>query len=56
MGEGDLGEQIASEAQALGADLIVAGAYRHGEIIEWLAGGTTRHLLAAAKLPLLLAH
>lgn len=55
-GEGDLGEQIASEAQALGADLIVAGAYRHGEIIEWLAGGTTRHLLAAAKLPLLLAH
>lgn len=52
----DLGAQIADVAQKLGADLLVAGAYRHGQLVEWLVGGTTRHLLAAAKLPLLLAH
>ena len=40
----------------MGADLLVAGAYRHSQIVEWLLGGTTRHLLAAADLPILLAH
>jgi nucleotide-binding universal stress UspA family protein len=52
----DLGAQIVAEAKSLGADLIVAGAYRHSEMIEWFMGGTTRHMLAAADLPLLLAH
>ncbi|MFT3977520.1 MAG: universal stress protein [Sphingomonas bacterium] len=52
----DLGAQIALEAETVGADLLVAGAYRHGPLIEWLMGGTTRHLLAATTLPLLLAH
>ena len=52
----DLGAQIIAEAKSLGADLIVAGAYRHSEMIEWFMGGTTRHMLAAADLPLLLAH
>lgn len=50
------GAQIVAEAQAIGADLLVAGAYRHGPMVEWLLGGTTRHMLAAAKLPLLLRH
>lgn len=52
----DLGAQIVREARAVGADLLVTGAYRHAQIIEWLMGGTTRHLLAAADIPLLLAH
>lgn len=52
----DLGGQIIREAHAVGADLLVSGAYRHSEIIDWLLGGTTRHMLAAADLPLLLAH
>jgi len=52
----DLGAQIVTEAKALRADLLVAGAYRHSEMVEWLVGGTTRHMLAAADLPLLLAH
>ena len=52
----DLGAQIIREAHAMGADLLVSGAYRHSEIIDWLLGGTTRHMLAAADLPLLLAH
>ena len=53
---GDLGAQIVAEADQLGADLLVSGAYRHAQIIEWLVGGTTRHMLAAANLPMLLAH
>ena len=52
----DLGAQIVAEAKATGADLLVAGAYRHSQIVDWLLGGTTRHLLAAADMPLLLAH
>lgn len=53
---GDLGAQIVAEADKLGADLLVAGAYRHSQFVEWLMGGTTRHMLAAANLPMLLAH
>ncbi|WP_299104131.1 universal stress protein [uncultured Bradyrhizobium sp.] len=52
----NLGAQLVAEARALGADLLVTGAYRHNEMVEWLLGGTTRHLLAAADLPLLMAH
>ncbi len=52
----DLGAQIIREAHAVNADLLVSGAYRHSEVIDWLLGGTTRHMLAAADLPLLLAH
>lgn len=55
-GKSNLGQQIVEEARSIGADLLVAGAYRHSEVIEWLLGGTTRHLLAAADLPVLLAH
>lgn len=51
-----LGAQIAVEAAGVGGDLLVAGAYGHNRLIEWLMGGTTRHLVAAATLPLLLAH
>lgn len=50
------GRQIVREAKTIGADLLVAGAYRHGPFVEWLMGGTTRHMLAAADLPLLLEH
>lgn len=55
-GDGKLGAQIVGEAHAVGADALVAGAYRHNAVVEWLLGGTTRHLLSAADLPLFLAH
>lgn len=55
-GGGDIGAQIIAEANAVRADLLVVGAYRYPPVVEWLLGGTTRHLLAAANLPLLLAH
>jgi nucleotide-binding universal stress UspA family protein len=51
-----LGDQLIDEADAIGADLLVMGAYRHEEPLEWLLGGTTRHALRHADLPLLLAH
>lgn len=36
--------------------MLVTGAYRHNQLIEWFAGGTTRHLLACADIPLLMIH
>jgi hypothetical protein len=30
------------------------GAYRHNKLIEWALGGTTRHILSKADLPLFL--
>lgn len=51
-----LGDQIVDEAHAADADLLVMGAYRHSAFSEWLWGGTTRHALRHADLPLLLAH
>lgn len=51
-----LGDQIIDAAHAVDTDLLVMGAYRHNEFLEWLLGGTTRHALRHADLPLLMAH
>ncbi len=39
-----------------GADLLVMGAFAHGEWREALLGGVTRHVLAQASLPVLMRH
>lgn len=52
----DRGEQIVMEAKAIAADMLVAGAYRRSQLVEWLMGSTTRQMLAATELPLFLAH
>ncbi len=39
------GATITTVARSIGADVIVAGAYGHGRIREWLFGGVTRWLL-----------
>ncbi|MFC4728281.1 universal stress protein [Coralloluteibacterium thermophilus] len=39
-----------------GADLLVVGGYGHSKLREWVMGGVTRELLAAAPLPVLYAH
>lgn len=54
--ERSLGDQIIDAADDIGADVLVMGAYRHGEFVEWLLGGTTAHALHHANLPLLMAH
>lgn len=53
---GNLGHQLLTEAHLAGADMLVTGTYRHNQLIEWFAGGTTRHLLACADIPLLMIH
>ena len=55
-GHGPVGEQLLQKAHELGADLIVMGAFAHGEWREALLGGVTRYMLDHADLPLLMRH
>jgi CrcB protein len=55
-GQGPVGEQLLRKAHELGADLIVMGAYAHGEWREALLGGVTRTILEHADLPILMRH
>jgi nucleotide-binding universal stress UspA family protein len=50
------GETILKKATELGCDLIVKGAYTQSRLRQMIFGGTTRHILANAKLPVLMAH
>jgi nucleotide-binding universal stress UspA family protein len=51
-----VGRTLAEEAAAAGADLLVMGGYGHSRVRETIFGGATRSVLAAAKLPVLIAH
>jgi nucleotide-binding universal stress UspA family protein len=53
---GGVGPALHEQARALGADLLVIGAWSHARAGEWLLGGVTRHMLDYSRLPLLLAH
>jgi nucleotide-binding universal stress UspA family protein len=48
--------QIFDFASRNGADLIVAGAYGHSRLTEWVFGGVTREILSGCSLPCLLSH
>lgn len=50
------GEALLDQAQAMQADLLVMGAWGHSRVSELILGGTTRHVLRHARLPVLLAH
>lgn len=52
----DEGARLLAEAEALGADLVVMGAYRHNRLTEWILGGVTRTVLSSSKVPLFLVH
>ncbi|MFY9642699.1 MAG: fluoride efflux transporter CrcB [Rhodomicrobium sp.] len=54
--EGPVGAQILKLAHELGADLLVMGAYAHGEWREAILGGVTRYVLDHADLPVLMRH
>jgi nucleotide-binding universal stress UspA family protein len=47
---------ILDRARALGCDLIVKGAYTQSRLRQLIFGGTTRHILTHAELPVLTAH
>ncbi len=53
---GSIADTIREKARALGADLIVAGAFGHPQLWEKLLGGVTRDLLARMDVPILMSH
>ena len=50
------GEAILAEAAAIGADLLIKGAYTQSRLRQMIFGGATRHLVTEATVPVLLAH
>jgi nucleotide-binding universal stress UspA family protein len=50
------GEAILAEAKAIGADLLIKGAYTQSRLRQMIFGGATSHILASADLPVFLAH
>jgi nucleotide-binding universal stress UspA family protein len=50
------GEAVLEDAHDSGADLLIKGAYAHSRLRQMIFGGPTRQLLAAAELPVLMAH
>jgi hypothetical protein len=50
------GETLLAKADELGCDLIIKGAYTQSRLRQMIFGGTTRHILAHANLPVLMAH
>ena len=53
---GSIGDALQAEARALGADLVVAGAFGHPKVWEKLLGGVTCDLLSRMTLPILMSH
>jgi nucleotide-binding universal stress UspA family protein len=51
-----IGDALQAEADRLGADLLVAGAFGHPKLWEKLMGGVTHDLLARMKLPVLMSY
>lgn len=50
------GSVLLEQCAALGADLLVMGAYTHSRLRQLILGGVTRHILSHAQLPCLLCH
>ena len=55
-GERAVGAAILEECTALGADLLLKGAYTHSRLRQMIFGGATSHILGAAELPVIMAH
>jgi len=51
-----IGNLLQARAAAMGADLMVAGAFGHARVTEMLFGGVTRDLLEKMQIPLLVSH
>ena len=50
------GEAILAQAARCGCDLLIKGAYTQSRLRQMIFGGATRHILANASLPVLMAH
>jgi nucleotide-binding universal stress UspA family protein len=53
---GAIAARLQSEALALGADLIVAGAFGHPRLWEKMLGGVTNDLIGHMNLPVFMSH
>jgi enolase len=51
-----IGARLLSEAEALSADAIVMGAFRFGQIFEWVFGGVTHEVLRRTRVPVFMMH
>ncbi len=51
-----LGGMLLARAHAIGADMLVMGAYAHSPLRELILGGVTRHVIAHTDLPVLMRH
>ena len=52
----DAGEALLAAAHAVGASVLVMGAYGRTRFSEWIFGGATRHVLKHADIPVLMRH
>jgi nucleotide-binding universal stress UspA family protein len=50
------GQVFLDEARAIGADLMVKGAYTQSRLRQMIFGGATRHIIMEATMPVILAH
>jgi len=50
------GAAILAQSRALGADVLVKGAYTQSRLRQMIFGGPTQHILEHAELPVLMAH
>ena len=50
------GEAILAEASAIGADLLIKGAYTQSRLRQMIFGGATSHILSASEIPVFFAH
>jgi nucleotide-binding universal stress UspA family protein len=50
------GQVFCEEAKAIGADLMVKGAYTQSRLRQMIFGGATRHIIMEATMPVILAH
>jgi nucleotide-binding universal stress UspA family protein len=55
-GRSGVGAQILAEAASRAAGLLVMGAYTRSRLRERVLGGATRHVIAKATIPVLMAH
>lgn len=53
---GDAGSHLDAIASESGVDVIVAGAYGHSRLREWVFGGVTHHLLQQSSMFAFLMH
>jgi nucleotide-binding universal stress UspA family protein len=53
---GDAATQLEQIASDVGAGVVIAGAYGHSRLSEWILGGVTRRLISPSNRSSLLSH